>query len=374
MNNIKSAYVRKRNNKYCVYVDYIDDITGKKKQKNHGSFTSKKDADKLLVKIKNDINNNKYSAPSDITFVDRCYKYYEDKKSYQSPNTTKTTNYMIKNHIEPFFKDTKLSDITISMFQYFINELYSKDRKLKTITLARNISIAVLNEAYRLKEINEKISDFIVYPKKDKDVTTDIYSLDEVKYLLERVNGHKSLEIPIHLFCYCGMRIGEIAGLTFDDIDYENNIINVNKILINDNKKFIFKKPKTTSSIRSITSPSHVIELIKLERKRQNLLKLQGKLLNEKNIICLNSRNTYWRASVFAKTYKDFMKIIHLRYVRPHALRHIHATLLLLGGTDMKTVSGRLGHSDVKITMNTYSHVLNEMDRKAVENIEKILL
>ncbi|WP_434794391.1 Tyrosine recombinase XerC [Terrisporobacter petrolearius] len=373
MNNIKSCYIRKRNNKHYVYIEYIDE-TGKKKQKNCGSFENKKEADKLLVKIKNDINNNKYSIPSSITFVDRCYKYYNDKENYHSPNTTKTAKYMIKNHIAPYFKDIKLTDITTSMFQSFINDLYNKDRKLKTITLARNISIAVINEAYRLKEINEKISDFIVYPKKDKDVTTDIYNLNEVKYLLEQIKGNLTLEIPINLFCYCGMRIGEITALTFDDIDYENNIIDINKILINDNKEFLFKKPKTTGSVRSIAAPAHVIELIKTERKRQNLLKLQGKLVNKKNIICLNSRNGYWRASVFAKTYRQFISTINMRYVRPHALRHIHATLLLLGGTDMKTVSGRLGHSDVKITMNTYSHVLNEMDRKAVENIEKILL
>ena len=66
-------------------------------------------------------------------------------------------------------------------------------------------------------------------------------------------------------------------------------------------------------------------------------------------------------------------KVAGVKRIRIHDLRHTNATLLLLSGTDMKTVSGRLGHTDIKITMNKYSHVLEEMDRKASENLSNIL-
>jgi integrase len=69
-----------------------------------------------------------------------------------------------------------------------------------------------------------------------------------------------------------------------------------------------------------------------------------------------------------------FLRKTNTRYIKIHSLRHAHATMLILAGTDMKTVSGRLGHTDIKVTMNIYSHVLKEMDNTASNNIEKILL
>ena len=71
---------------------------------------------------------------------------------------------------------------------------------------------------------------------------------------------------------------------------------------------------------------------------------------------------------------KTFLKKINMKYIKIHSLRHAHASMLILANTDMKTVSERLGHTDIKITMNIYSHVLKEMDLTASENIEKILL
>jgi hypothetical protein len=72
---IKSAFIRKRNDNYNVYIEYLDIESSKHKQKSQGSFKKKKDADKLLIEIKSAINNNKLQAPSSKTFVDRCFEY-----------------------------------------------------------------------------------------------------------------------------------------------------------------------------------------------------------------------------------------------------------------------------------------------------------
>lgn len=85
--DIKSAFIRKRNEKFHVYVEYVEEETGKKKQKSYGSYEKKKEAEKHLIEIKSTINNNKFVAPSNITVVDRCIKYLEDKKINFSPNT-----------------------------------------------------------------------------------------------------------------------------------------------------------------------------------------------------------------------------------------------------------------------------------------------
>ena len=88
MEKVLSSFVRKRNEKYHVYVEYINE-EGKKKQRSEGSFKTKKEADKLLIEIKNNINKDKYIIPKNITFADRCYQYYDDKVTEFSPVTIK---------------------------------------------------------------------------------------------------------------------------------------------------------------------------------------------------------------------------------------------------------------------------------------------
>lgn len=115
MEKVVSSFVRKRNNKYYVYVEYIDE-TGKKKQKSQGSYANKKDAEKKLIEVKNSINNDIYALPSNISFANRCYQYYDSKLGI-SENTIACAKSIVKKHIEPYWGNTKLSDITINKYR-----------------------------------------------------------------------------------------------------------------------------------------------------------------------------------------------------------------------------------------------------------------
>lgn len=96
-------------------------------------------------------------------------------------------------------------------------------------------------------------------------------------------------------------------------------------------------------------------------------------ILEYEDLICLNSVLKPQVPRVLISNWYRFLDKNNIRRIRLHDLRHTHATMLLLAGTDMKTVSNRLGHTDIKITMNRYSHVLEEMDKKASENISDLM-
>ncbi len=121
--NIKSAFIRKRGEKFHVYVEYVEEETGKKKQKSYGSYEKKKDAEKHLIEIKSTINKNKFVAPNSVTLVERCYIYLEEKKDDFSPYTLRNRKSVIRNHIEPFFRDMKLIDISPSFLQTYVNKI-----------------------------------------------------------------------------------------------------------------------------------------------------------------------------------------------------------------------------------------------------------
>ena len=129
MNDIKSVFIRKRNNNFNVYVEYVDSETGKLKQKSQGKYCNKKDAEKHLIEIKNSINNNKFVITKDITFVERCIAYMNDDAKDFSPVTLSTRNVVLTASIKPFFKDMKLTDVTPSVLQSFANYIYKNHTK-----------------------------------------------------------------------------------------------------------------------------------------------------------------------------------------------------------------------------------------------------
>ena len=378
MEKIKSTFIRKRNNKYYVYVEFEDEI-GKRKQKSQGSFELRKDADRLLIEIKNDINKEVYSIPKAITFVERCYKYYDDKIRDMSPTTQQNGYSAIKNHIAPYFENTLLSDITISRYQDFINNLYANKGSDNSKKLIVAITKCVLNECYRLREINTKVTDFVKVPKRSKK-EIEIFTIEEVKKIIDAVKYEEDyVKIVINMYAFCGMRFGEMAGLTWDLVDFENSKIHVrNNLLyvkIDGKFKHVMHKTKTESSNRIISAPSNVMSILKDEKIRQNKLRVQGLLKNnEWNVVCLNRDNNYIRVTTFRDKYKRLLKKLHIPYKKPHALRHSHVSMLLAQGVDIKTISARVGHSNTDMTLNTYAHVIANMDKKASDKIEELLL
>lgn len=380
MEKVKSSFIRKRNNKYYVYVEYEDEL-GRKKQKSQGSFENKKDADKLLIEIKNDINKEMFSVPKSITFVDRCYKYYEDKKGEYAETTLYSSANIIRHRIEPYWKSTPLSEITVSKYQDFVNYIYGdKNIEKNTKKRIKDICNAVLRECHRRMEIKIKITDFIRTPKVIDPDIIDIYGIDEIKYILEESkNYNKTFEIILNLYIFGGMRIGEICGLTWDDVDFDNNRILIRNNLVYTKKdgkmKFVMRTTKTQSGIREIALPKHVINILKNEKVRQNILKLKGlKKKKEYDTVCLSTSNTYYNPSSFRRSYKAFIEKIGLDYKKPHALRHSHVSMLVNSNVDIKTIQHRIGHANIGTTLNTYSHVFKETDINASAKVEDLLL
>lgn len=375
MNDIKSVFIRKRNNNFNVYVEYVDSETGKLKQKSQGKYCNKKDAEKHLIEIKNSINNNKFVITKDITFVERCIAYMNDDAKDFSPVTLSTRNVVLTASIKPFFKDMKLTDVTPSVLQSFANYIY-KNHTQQSAKVRLAFVKAVLNEAYRLREINDNPTHFIKTPKSSvKDVRIpDVYSKEEVKKVIDKLEG-STIEIPILLMLTLGLRCGEVCGLRWEDIDFENNIISINKTLTYVNKKgFIYKDPKTKGSIRSLSAPIELMTKLKKLKIQHNKLRLEN-IIETKfgNLVCLNSILNPYSEPTLLKSWYRFLEKNNIKKITLHDLRHTHATLLILAGTDVKTVSDRLGHTDIKMTLNTYSHVLKEMDRKASDNISNLM-
>lgn len=374
MNNIKSSFIRKRGNNFNVYIEYINE-NGDIKQKSLAKYESKKDADKHLIEIKSSINKNKFVVSKNITFIERCIEYINDESKNLSPTTVMTRKSVINTSIKTFFRDTKMKDITPTSLQKFANHLYKNHTKASA-KQRLSFAKAVLNEAYRLKEIENNPVRYVKTPSslvEDKQ-KSDAYSRGEVKLIIEKLEG-SNMEIPILLMLTMGLRAAEVSGLCWEDINFKNKTISINKILVYINGVgLVFKSPKTKGSIRTISAPEELMLKLKRWKIQHNKYKLENLLEDEyEDVVCLNLELRPYLHRTLIRSWYRFLDKNNIRRIRLHDLRHTHATMLVLGGTDFKTISDRLGHADIQITLNRYSHVLEEMDKKASENISDIM-
>lgn len=171
------------------------------------------------------------------------------------------------------------------------------------------------------------------------------------------------------------MRRGEGLGLHWEDIDFKKKIAHIRHNLVLVENKPVIQDTQTKGSTRSITLPTIAIEALKKHKRVQAREKLMaGVNYNDHGLVVATSVGTPLLPRNLIRTFKRILKKADLPNIRFHDLRHTHATLMLKEGEHLKVVSERLGHSDTRITLETYSHVLPNMQQEAVNRFEKTFL
>src|SRR5690625_44980 len=140
------------------------------------------------------------------------------------------------------------------------------------------------------------------------------------------------------------MRKGELQALTWADIDYNNNTINLDKTIYNNN----ITTPKTQSSIRKLLMPNHVMLLLN---------NLKNKVKPKTGYVVFGEVYDCISTSTLDRRYAEYLKESQVKEIRLHDFRHSHASYLINNNTIISLISHRLGHSDVATTLNTYSHL-----------------
>lgn len=179
--------------------------------------------------------------------------------------------------------------------------------------------------------------------------------------------------IAILLALSTGMRLGELFGLKWDCVDMNKGVIQVVRALVTSKSGQLFQEPKTAASRRKIPLPADVTRELRKYKKWQDWQRhLMGDKWEENDLVLANNYGRVVDTSNFTSRYFKAMLVQAGvdRSVKFHDLRHTHATLLLLQGVNVKVVAERLGHTSIKMTLDTYSHVLPDMQEAAVKALE----
>ena len=196
------VFIRKRSKNYIVYLEYKDPETGKKKQKNMGSFEKKRDANKKLTELKDTIYKDDLLTPSAITLKKHLLDFLEKYKENLSITTYNSYIRICNKYIIPILGDIKLEDLRPIHIQNYVDDLVGILTP-QTIKIHINILNLALKRAYRLRLIRENVIEYIEIPKSRK-FKNKIYNQENMVKLLN-ISKDTSLELPITLASGLGL-------------------------------------------------------------------------------------------------------------------------------------------------------------------------
>ncbi|SFX53770.1 Site-specific recombinase XerD [Thermoactinomyces sp. DSM 45891] len=376
------GHVRKRG-KGWVYVLSIgrDLTTGKRKQKWSRSFKTKKEAERELNKAINEIENGIFVEPNKVTLGEYLENWLEDyARGAVRPTTFSSYRFAIRTHIAPHLGSLTLQELQATHIQRFYNNKLESGRvdgkgglAASTIQYMHTVLQKALEHAVKWQLINRNVAKLSDPPKIRKRENAT-FGAEEVKRFLTYAKGHR-LYIAFLLGITTGLRKGEILGLRWNDVALEEKMLSVRKSLALVDGKRVLQEPKTSGSIRSVPLPSLVVQALEEHKLLQSKEKIKlGALYHDHGLVVTTSIGKPVSPSDLWKYFKSILKKADLPNIRFHDLRHTHATLMLQQGEHPKIVAERLGHSDIRLTMDTYSHVLPNMQQEAVERFEKMFL
>jgi len=266
--------------------------------------------------------------------------------------------------------------LNINFDEYFetkeTSKPYARETKAKYIATLR--LILGFAKKQRLIDYNYATGEFIepiTGSKREITVLND----EEAKKLKEEldITENPRWKIAIYILLLMGIRRGELAGLDWDDIDFETKTMHIRKSRYLINRKLITKTPKTETSIRSLAIPQILIDkLLEYKKWYDERKEALGDLWENAKALLVNDEGKIIYPNLYRMWLRKILKRANLKQVTLHSLRHTNITLMLTSGIDLRTVSARAGHARTSTTTDIYSHFIRNSDERASRIIDDI--
>lgn len=344
-----------------------------KRQRKAKYFKTKKEAQEWLLEVRNEVKNDTYIEPSKMTvgqWIDIWLHEY--KKRSVKPQTYEDYYCMNNAHIKPLLGMYKLNDLRTDIIQKYINELSNKKLSVTTIRHVYVILHCALQQAVNVELIKKNVANSVILPKSIKN-EVKVLSLKEQESFIEYAKTVPQSELFI-LALATGLRQGELLALTWDDIDFENSILKVNKTQVefkdydepNSKYRIDYNPPKTKSSNRTVPLLPEIVVMLKDMKEKQ------CKSLDT-NLLFYNYKGKALYSTVIRKRFHRIMNMAGIEGLHFHCLRHTFATRCLENGVELRVVQEFLGHSSINMTANLYTHVLPDKKKDSIMKLQNTI-
>lgn len=385
------ATIRKRGTTYQIRVSCGYDSKGNQviqtmswsPEPNMTSRQAEKEVQRQAILFEDKCLKGQITA--NVKFEEFAEQWFEEYAKLNLRNTSYEKMKQLPSRVYPAIGHLRIDKITGRHIQQFINDLAlnGKNKKngkplsRKTVIHHLNFISDVFGYAIKMNMLNDNPRRNVTIPKGEKK-EKQIYTLEEIAQIFELLDGEDvptKYRVFIKLAVYSGFRRGELLGLEWKDINWENNLISVRRTSNYTAERGTYTDTtKTKMSQRTLKFPDYVMELLRELKAEQETEaeRVGNKWIDTDRLF------TKWNGEPMGNCtpyswFRKFCDRNNIRFCDLHSLRHFYASALINEGVDAAAVSGALGHSVISTTTSIYCHVFQQAQAKAGDAIASVL-
>lgn len=348
-----------------------DPITGKRERRYKTVKGTKKQAEAELRKMIADLESGSVITASSMKLSDWMATWLNTYLPNIEQTTREGYQEKIDKYINPTLGHLPIKAIKPDNIQLWINGLSKRGLSPKTIRNAYNNLNAALKKAVILRMIPYNPCEGTVLPKLQK-YQAQVYNATTIQQALAAADNIVDYLIVL-LGATLGLRRGEMAALQWKDVNFSASTVSITQNRVHVKNSVVQKAPKSQAGNRIIKIGQDVLTALSDAKAVYDdaVLNTSG-FKNLGYILCKENGDPFHPDSI-TQRWERFIDKHKLPQIRLHDLRHSNATALIAAGVSPKVVQHRLGHANVSITLNTYTHVLPSMDEEAAEKLDNAL-
>jgi integrase len=370
--NGEGSIHRRKNGGWCAqYTVYT--AKGRKRKTLYGK--TRQEVAAKLAKALSDREGGITFDADNLRLGDYLQRWLEDSKK----GSVKRVTYegyirQVRNHLVPTLGRIKLMALTPAHLRGLYREKTETGLSARTVGYIHTTIRNALEQAVRDGLVPRNVADVVKAPRLCREEIQPLTPA-QTKTLLEAVGGDR-FEALYVLAVTAGLRQGELLGLKWEDIALDRGLLQVRRTLSSTKGGApVFSNPKTAKGRRSVKLTARAVEALSRHRERQleEREEVAGLWQNHGLVFPTRVGTPMSRHNLVARSFKPLLKRAGLPEIRFHDLRHTCATLMLAVGANPKVAQETLGHANVTITLDTYSHLLPNMQEEVAEKVNELL-
>ena len=293
----------------------------------------------------------------DVTDPKFMEVYFEDKQNELKERTMKNKRYMMEQHIIPYFGNQMMSEITAGQIIQWQNEMQTKGFSEAYLRMIQNQLTSLFTHASRIYDLHTNPCKKVKRMGSSDNRSLDFWTVDEYQKFIQTMEPGSRYYLIFEILFWTGCRIGELLALTPKDVDFERNQISITKTYYRTERQDVITEPKTKQSVRLIEIP----EFLKQEIK--DFIDSHYEMPENERLFPIVQEAVQHKM-------KHQMEKAGVKKIRVHDLRHSHVAYLINKGIEPILIKERVGHKDIRITLNTYGHLYPNQQRKVADMLD----
>jgi integrase len=363
----------KRGGGYSVVLDLGRGPDGRRVRKWHSGFQTKKDAERAQVELLGQLRRGAYVAPSKLTVASFLRdQWLPGLKAQMRPGSWEEHRSKVEVHLIPAFGGERLQRLGPAHLNALYAALLERGLSAQRVVLVHATIRRALADAVKWDYVPRNVA-LLASPPRPRRPELKTWTAAELRAFLEHVRSDRLYAMWL-LAASTGMRRGEVLGLRWVDVDLAASRVGVRQTLVAVNHQVVTSEPKTAKGRRSVALDPATIEALKAHRKGQLAERLAwGPAWTDTGQVFTLQDGRPLHPNTVTRAFRRHVLAADVPVIRLHDLRHTHATLALAAGVHPKVVQERLGHANIAITLDTYSHAVPALEEQAAVTVARLV-